>query len=421
MKPLLLSTTDSRTGASAAAYRLLKSLNSSGVDAKMLVASKTTNDDSVYGPSSYFSKGLSILRPTIDQLALGFYDQSKWDLFSPQWVYDGLYSSISSLKPDVLNLHWVCGGFFRIETLSRFKIPVILSAHDLWTFTGGCHYDGGCGEFENMCGNCPVLASKKSSDLSSKVLKRKHKNWRNMDITVVGGTNWVASMAKKSSLYKAGVFKNVEVIPLAIDETKFRPVDKPSARNILNIPISKKVIFFGATHIDEPRKGMSYLSDSLSILRNLILGASFSHDDVLLLVAGKGEPGFLKGLPFEHKEIGYLGDDTSLALAYQASDVYVCPSIEDAGPTMVAESMLCGTPVVAFDTGGIPDFFEHKVSGYLAVKKESSDLAKGLFWVLNDVDYKYVSSRAVDFALKRHSSSIVAKQYENLYRKVLHV
>lgn len=420
MKVLLLSTTDRRTGASAAAFRLLQALDSTtSVEAKMLVGDKSTNSNLVIGPQSNIKKGIALLRPIIDSLPLSFYKQKKWYPFSPQWIFDGIRKKVSQINPDVINLHWVAGGFVRIETLAKLNKPIIISAHDIWTFTGGCHYDAGCGKFGEDCGACPQLSSVKEKDISRSVLERKKKAWEGLDITVVGGTSWVADMARKSSLYREGMIKNVEVIPLAIDTNIFRPIEKDIAREVLQIPKDKKVIFFGATFIDEPRKGMKYLQDSLNILNELIESSNLKTEDILLLIAGKGEISFLEKLPFKYKEVGYLNDDITLSLHYQSSDLFICPSIEDAGPTMIPESMLCGTPVVAFKTDGIPDFIEHKKNGYIGEHKNSKDLAEGMLWVLANENYSKVSEEAHSFSIKRHSYQEIAKKYNTLYKKVL--
>ena len=111
----------------------------------------------------------------------------------------------------------------KIETLRQFKNPIVWTLHDMWPFTGGCHYDNECGRFRQSCGKCPALHSGRDHDLSRRIWKRKRRSWAGVPIVVVATSHWLADMARSSSLFKD---QRIEVIPNGIDTDKYKPLDK---------------------------------------------------------------------------------------------------------------------------------------------------------------------------------------------------
>ena len=59
------------------------------------------------------------------------------------------------------------------------------------------------------------------------------------------------------------------------------------------------------------------------------------------------------------------------------SDVFLSPSIQDAGPMMLNQALMCGTPAVAFNIGVAYDIINDK-TGYLAKYRDSEDFCKGI-------------------------------------------
>jgi glycosyltransferase involved in cell wall biosynthesis len=260
----------------------------------------------------------------------------------------------------------------------------------------------------HCCGKCPQIRSSAEHDLSRWAWKRKATNLRDIPIVIVAPTQWIADRVKESSLF--GLNRIVR-IPLPVDARVFRMLDRRLARQVLGLPLDKKLIFFGATAMTEERKGMRYLLDALRQSR-------MNPEQVSLVVAGRGKLD-ISGVPFELAHLGLITDERVLALAYQAADIFVCPSIEDAGPMMIPESMMCGTPVVAFNSGGAPDLIRTMENGYLVVNKDSADLAKGIQEVLFGSHLLAMGLAAHEIAARLHSPSIVAGQYMDLYRSLI--
>jgi glycosyltransferase involved in cell wall biosynthesis len=289
--------------------------------------------------------------------------------------------------------------------------------------TGGCHYSFGCDGYQQQCGNCPLLARPFPSDQSRQVFLRKQRHLSGLPITFVAPTSWAEEKVRASAIFGG---HHVERIALAIDTAIFRPGDRAAARAEFGIPPDKRVVFFGSSYLHEPRKGSAYLIEALKRLHRGwqgqvvdFAGRSSGADTVLFVMAGQnGEE--LKGqLPFPSLDLGYLRDERRLAFAYQAADVFVCPSIEDAGPMMVPESLLCGTPVVAFNTGGAPDLIVSGQTGYLARACDAADLAWGIERLLESPDPAGIREAASNEARRLHEPKLVAARYVELVSRLL--
>ena len=413
MKPLILNTFDIEGGAAIAAFRLHKGLQGIGLDSRMLVQSKSSDDPSVIGPASKWAKGFSLVRRRLDNLPLQLYRNREQTIFSPAILPDNLPSKVVALNPDLIHLHWVYGGFLRLENLRRFCKPIVWTFHDMWAFTGGCHYDDSCGRYLDSCGACPQLNSKNQSDLSHRIWKRKKKAWQDIDISIVTPSRWLSECVRTSFLFKG---RDVEVIPNGLDLECYKPTDKRVAKKMMNLPLDRKVILFGALNAtSDRRKGFQYLK---SAVQKLAMNGWANKAD--LMVFGSGEPKNPPNLGLKTHYMGVLHDDISLALLYAASDVFVLPSIQDNLPNTIMEALACGTPVVAFDVGGVPEMIDHQTNGYLCKAADTDDLAHGIDWVIEDTGRSLrLGIAAREKVEKEYSLAVQAQRYADLYKKIL--
>jgi glycosyltransferase involved in cell wall biosynthesis len=174
-----------------------------------------------------------------------------------EWLPDIITSRIAALNPDVVNLHWIGDGFVAAEALSEFNKPIVWTLHDMSAFTGGCYYSQECDGYTKSCGNCLILGHNKSWNLSRWVWQRKAKAWQNLKLTIVTFSKWLAKSAKSSSLFKNS---DIRVIPNGLDTATYKPCDRQTARNILNLPQDRQLILFGALNSSTKRKGFFYFS-----------------------------------------------------------------------------------------------------------------------------------------------------------------
>ena len=410
MKILIVNTSDLEGGAARASYRLHKSLLAIHVDSKMLVQNKSSDDFTVIAETSKLRKGFNKLRPTIDSLPIGFFKERTKTLFSPSWFgFSNIVDQINEMNPDIVHLHWICGGMMTIEDIARIKAPIVWSLHDMWAFTGGCHYDEECQGYEKECGNCKVLGSDKENDLSKKIFKRKQKAFtQKKDITIVGISNWLNECSKNSTLLKD---KNHINLPNPLDTNIFKPFDKEKARELWGLPKDKKLVLFGAMGAtSDPRKGFYELMESLEKIED---------SKVELVIFGSERCEDTKDLGFNVYYLGQLYDDVSLVTLYNSVDVMIVPSLQENLSNAIMESLACGVPVVGFDIGGNADMIDHERNGYLAKPFSTIDLAFGIEWVLNNYNYKILCQNARNKVLNNFDSVILAEKYIELYKSIL--
>lgn len=411
MNVLIVNTSDIQGGAAKAAYRLHSSLIDAGINSQMLVRSKLGQDDLVIGPSNNIQKNMAKLRLVLDRFPLRFYPHRSNTLFSPLWLpFSKMVDQINRLKPDIVHLHWIGFGMMRIEDIARIEAPIVWSLHDMWPFTGGCHYDEACEGYKGRCGHCKVLGSQQQNDLSRSVFRRKEKSYAQIkSLTVIGLSRWLADCANKSTLFHRRKIVN---LPNPIDTTFYKPCDKTEARALWNLPSDKKLVLFGAVEAtNDPRKGFKELRDALQQL---------AADDVELVVFGGTKPKESRQFGFKTHYLGHLHDEISLITLYSAADVMVVPSLQENLSNAIMESLSCGTPVVAFQIGGNGDMIEHQTNGYLAKAFDTVDLAKGVEWVLRNPQYQHLCTNARNTITKAFDSKIVAEQYISLYNDILH-
>jgi glycosyltransferase involved in cell wall biosynthesis len=283
----------------------------------------------------------------------------------------------------------------------------------MWPLTGGCHYDDECRRFQDECGNCPILNSSSERDLSYRILKRKTESWANIPMVVVATSHWLADMARTSAVFKN---KQIVVIPNGIDTDKYKPINKSVARETWRLPQDKNLILFSAfSATSDKRKGNQYLIPALESMAKLGWG-----ENTELVVVGASEPAkpIDFGMPVHY--VGNLGDEISQVLLYSAVDVTVAPSMQENLSNTVMESLSCGTPVVAFDIGGMPDLIEHMKTGYLARSFEVNDLHAGIKWVLENKErHEELSVKARQSVIDKYTLENVAMQYAELYKEAL--
>jgi glycosyltransferase involved in cell wall biosynthesis len=439
MKVLHLSTADANGGAARGAYWMHKALCSAGVDSHMLVADKFTSDRTVIGASDITGsqKVAKGIRQTIEYWPLKRYKNKQPGPFSPAIYPSRIAAQVEAIDPDIINLHWVSGGLLRPQDLRRFQRTrprhLVWTLRDMWAFTGGCHYSGDCTAYQTGCGRCPLLGSHSSRDLSSHIWQRKQAAWKDLNITIVPLSHWLADCAKQSKLF---AHQPIQVIPNAIDAEVYRPIDKAIARNLFNLSQHKKLILFGALNpTTDPRKGFRHLR---SALHHLALQSH--HDQIEAVIFGIDKPDEDLNLKLPTTFLGRLHDDIALVLAYSAADVMVMPSVHDNFAKTTIEAMACGTPVVGFNAKGFKDCVVHQQNGYAATCFDTVDLANGISWVLEDcikpntqgfqdeasliqtcsqTRWQMLSKNARQTVEDKFTVTRQAKQYQALYQKLM--
>ena len=272
------------------------------------------------------------------------------------------------VKPDVVFVHWV-SDFANAKFLAELKqltgaeIVFILVDHAL--YSGGCHYQIDCQGYKDGCHNCPATTSRIVKKGIEKNYAFKKKYFPHG--IIIGGAG------DRARLIQSAIYQDfrVEKLVSPMDANKFCPTkDRNALREQWNFPIDKKIVFFGATSLNERRKGIKELMEALPLVQT---------NDVIFVAAGRTD-GLM--LPISTIAVGYL-NEAQLIQMYQMADVYVCATLADAGPMMVNQALLCGCPVVAFPVGVSVELVQTGQTGYLSKYGDSADLAKGVDVILS--------------------------------------
>jgi glycosyltransferase involved in cell wall biosynthesis len=409
LKILHIVSGDLSGGAARGAYWLHRGLCELGVDSFLLNNNQDKfNDETVASlaitPAQKFK---SMILPRLGSLPKYFYRKRK------AWIFNTGFGGVDfTLHPayqeaDILHLHWI-NGVVSMHTLRKVKKPIVWTLRDMWPFTGGCHYAMDCDRYVTGCGQCPQLGSQNTKDLSRIIVKNKLVSLPK-SMRVVGISNWLSDCASNSTVFRD--FR-VQTISNNIDTNEFFPVDSKTARQVLGLPMDKKIILVGAQSATSFYKGFDLLIAALNHLKRA---------DVHILLFGHSSQSVIAMIPQPVTPFGFLSDIISMRLIYSAADVFVSPSRMEAFGKTLVESMSCGTPVVCFDATGPSDIIGHQTTGYKAMPFNPVDLAKGIDWVLSlkAVKQRYLSVQSRERAVRLFDSQVIAGQYLELYEDLL--
>jgi glycosyltransferase involved in cell wall biosynthesis len=397
-------------GAARGAYWLHKGLIDIGIESSMLTNSgQTFGDQTIFCTSnSPKSKLANMIFRKLDGISAAIYPNRNRVIFSTGFVGMNIRNREEFQGADIVHLHWINDGFVNIKHLRNVKKPIIWTMRDMWPMTGGCHYSLSCSKFKHGCGTCDQLRSNTSYDLSRAVLSRK-KKYLPKNMTLVGISSWLSDQARESSIFRDF---DIRTIPNNIDTNEFFVVDKSTARKVLGIETTKKIVLVGAQNITDFYKGFDKFIEATKLL---------NKEEYMLLFFGRFDSSAAKSLGLDFINLGFLYDAVSLRLAYSAADVFVAPSLMDAFGKTLVESMACGTPVVCFDATGPKDIIVHKVTGYKSRPFDYEDLARGIGWVAEHKNSALLSSASRERAVSNFDCRVIARQYAELYKDIIGV
>jgi len=417
MKILHLNTFGQTGGAGIAAGRLVYALNEvlPGT-ASLMSAYESGKDLSV---SDKLRKVRTLARSAADLLSArtsGLKKENSF-LFSSAKYGRNIAADAEVVSADILHIHWINQGFLSIsdlEELARLGKPVVITMHDMWLLSGGCHYSGDCRNYEQYCGNCFMLSSPSPADLSSMNWKRKQDMLKVLKPVIVTCSNWLRETAIKSKLLD---LFDISTIPNPIDTEVFKPSSMKLAKIKLGFTPDELIMTLSAFKLNDPRKGYSYFIEAMYFLKK---NKDMQGKPIRLVLIGNAGKTELSELPYPVTYTGYLTDPAEIIAYGQATDIFVLPSLEDNLPNTVMEMLALGVPVVAFNNGGLPDMIDHKQNGYLAYYKSAESLARGIAWTIKDLEFSPRLRKAARKKVIQNFELIhVADQYIELYCKVL--
>ena len=421
MKIVQVSTNDVRGGAARAAYRLHRGLLQIGEDCRMLVRRKASTDDSVFCVTETNSA------EKLEELFLGTAIQGHYINSHRTGISNTIFSlpypgyDLSTLPlvqaADIVNLHWVAyyQSPLTLHKLFALGKPVVWTLHDQWAFTGGCHYTAGCEKYLQDCAICPQLTDD-PFNLPAAVLRDKLEFFKGANLTIITPSRWLAACARESRLFKD---LRVEAIPNSLETDVFSPLSKAKARESMGLAAETVTLLFGAEYGTEKRKGFREL---MAAIQFCLKDAEFQNlvkDDRIRVLCFGHLSDELEAVGIPVVSLGYLNSDEEIRTAYSAADIFILPSLEDNLPNTILESMSCGTPVVAFDVGGIPDVVVNGVTGQLSPVGDVRQLGEAILSLVFDPDQREIMGQNCrKVMVEEYNLTVQAQRYVELYQEL---
>jgi len=391
-------------GACIAAYRLHKGLLENGNNSRILVGKATVQDERIAEIS---------LKPKIEKLLFQVTFRAGLNFVNLVSSFD-LPNHPFYQSADIITFHNLHNGYFNylaMPDLTKNK-PAIWYLHDMWSFTGHCAYSFDCDRWQSGCGQCPYPETYPYIRRDATWLEWRLKKWvyERSNLTIVAPSRWLTHQARRSILNHFPIFH----IPCGIDTDAYRPIDCSESRRKLGIPLDRKVIMCGALSFSDSRKGGDLLVKALQRLP-----ASLKEEAILLTMGNCSEL-ITQDVNIQSINLGFVSNELDKSIAFSSADVFLFPTRADNLPLMLQESMACGTPMVSFNIGGVPDLVRPNITGYLAAPEDVDDFCLGIVNLLEDSEARaQMSQNCREIAVKEYSLGIFINKFTELYRQAL--
>ncbi len=311
---------------------------------------------------------------------------------------------------DIINLHWVANFLDYPSFFKKNNKPLVWTLHDQNPFSGGDHYQNLIYGISQDGKPIQRIYSDKELEEEAKHIQTKKKGLENIEnIHIVSPSKWLLESSQNSALFKNYTHHH---IPNGFPTDIFQLYNQEFCRKVLNLPKDKLIILFVSEGIHNQRKGFMYLQKSLEN----ILSISTNKDNICLCAIGAGNISLQ--LVDNIVSLGSIQDERIMALAYAAADLFVIPSLVDNLPNTMIESMLCGTPVIGFPIGGIPDAIENNQNGYLCEEIGVNSLEAAITKFIDNPSF-FDTQKIAKEAKEKYSLEVQAKKYIELYHSIL--
>jgi glycosyltransferase involved in cell wall biosynthesis len=310
---------------------------------------------------------------------------------------------------DLVNLH-LLGRTVLLEQFAAAvpkDFPLVVTLHDQETITGGCHYFGQCSQFKQSCSECPQVPSSLRTTVSKRLISKKRVfASRDANKTAFACiSRWQQKQVLESGV---GAHGRTTLIHHGIDEGIFNPDGKAGAKSSLGVDPGATIVLFGAAQNRDPRKRIQLIGDLVKSNRSSeIVWMSFGDRP-------------LEGCSSEnYVHLGNLETERMRAFAYKAADLFLTTSVEEAFGLTVLEALACGTPVVAFSVGGIPDMIEHGRNGYLVEGLDEEVYRQAVGTALENASMRESWIRTAGSWLREgFSINCLGRKYRELYESL---
>lgn len=402
---------DDRGGAAIGARRSHRAMLSQGIDSRLVVVEKFSDDPRVIALPDRQSVRKWARRAGAK--VAGLQKSANPVIRTFNVLPMGTARFLNAMEGDVIQMHWIAAETISIGEIAALKKPVFWKLPDMWPFSGTEHYlsPGDVPRYKEG-----YLAKNRQPhdsgiDLDRLMWLYKRWRWRNADFSIVCPSKWIAECARESKLFG---HRRIHHIPNPLDLDLYVPQPKTPARLAFGLPQDKRLIMFGAMYATQDRrKGFSHLERAL-----VHLGRHLSPETTELVVLGADGPAGQTLSGFNVHYLGTIREEPRLVQAYNVADAFVLPAEADNLPNVVKEATCCGVPCAGFNIGGMPDMIDHLDTGYLAQPFDAEEMARGIAWVTEHATPE-LSAEVRRRAEAKHSYSVAVGRYLEYYREVL--
>ena len=403
---------DGETGAGIAAARIHEGLLAQGVQSRFCVAHPSA------GLKNAFTPGITTLGRAARRACHAL---DKWTLRYAAAGYDYVLSTgacgfdigniVRAERPDIVQLHWIGGNAFRLSSIANINVPIVWRLSDQWPFCGVQHLEPDPSTYTSA--PRPVSWFQQRTQVSEYVREKKQAIYAKVaHLTLACPSRWLAAETKRSALLGR---RSIELIPTSCDTHLFSIKDRNACRAALGLSPDKRIVLLGATSMATKLKGPDLFVEAIGRL-------SRESPGLPLQIVSFGKDPFdatsLSGLS-EVTHLGQVKDRRLMSILYGAADVFAAPSRMENLSNAVLEALACGTPVVAFAIGGMPDMIDHEGNGFLARPFETSEFANGLRFALQQRDRPDIRLSCRKKVLDSFSREQEIERYLALYRRLL--
>jgi glycosyltransferase involved in cell wall biosynthesis len=377
-------------GASIAMLRIHSALRLAGIDS--IVACRALPDD----PYSLLYK-MSVTCRCKEFAFKVFQKITHGVCHSTGVVCNGMADFVNTLKPDIVQLHWLQLNTIGVRQLLKINCPIVWFTHDLWPMSGlNAHPETDWFKKGAPEGFWDKLSWSNKKEVVEKLGRR---------LTVVSPSEWAMKEAEGSI-----VFRNTKCycIHCPVSELWIRAgkhlAQTTKPRN------EKFTILFGATSGTQSKiKGWDRLIAAVKKL------PQHERKLIRIFVFGETAENRIEG----DVPVTFLGilNEQQLISQYFRADLFAFPSRRETWGQTKVESLCCGTPVITFNETACANGIRHKENGWISPEDDIDDYSHGLSWFI--AHWMSGQCLKLEDEYKPYSGQAIANQWIDLYMSLL--
>ncbi len=384
-------------------YDLHLRLNQLGFDARMIVRSKKSLQNTVYE--------ISIDEILHQQL---IYFEKKYSVSNVVFPYAFQLQKMEEFqKADLVHYH-----ILHNQTLSLLDYPNLMNwkysvwtVHDPWIITGNCIHPLECQKWRTGCGNCSNIQEhtyKMNQDNTRFMWNLKKDVLKQINPDIVVSCNFMKKYLQESPL--TNHFNKIHIIPFGVDTSKYDPLKKNKRKQEYGIDTNKMVIGFRSSR--DIIKGCNFLYKALEMFS--------SNENITLLCVGEYSVPEYIAKKYQTIKLGWLNQEDQMIAFMEACDIFVMPSLAESFGMMAVEALAAGCSFICFQTTVMEEISQSPDCG-IAVQYQSSEaIAKAIYQLMiHPETRKKRGMQGRELIKQTYTIDQYVEKHKNLYENIL--